>query len=85
MLNHKELLHPLLNEFIAAQVDVCGEIYLVGGAIRDLYLRKEVQDVDFAVKKSAITAAKNTADFFNGDFVYCCGNAVSSSSPSQPF
>lgn len=68
MLNHKELLHPLLNEFIATQVDVCGEIYLVGGASRDLHLRKEVQDVDFAVKKGAITAAKNTADFFNGDF-----------------
>ena len=68
MLNHKDFLHPHLNNFISSQVDVCGEIYLVGGAIRDFYLRKEVRDLDFVVKKGAIKAAKNIADFFNGDF-----------------
>ena len=68
MLNHKDFLHPQLNNFISSQVDVCGEIYLVGGAIRDFYLRKEVRDLDFVVKKGAIKAAKNIADFFNGDF-----------------
>ena len=68
MVNYKELLQSQLNEFITAQVHVCGEIFLVGGAIRNTYLGKEVQDLDFVVKKDAITAAKNVADRFNGDF-----------------
>ena len=68
MVNYKELLQPQLDEFITSQVRACGEIFLVGGAIRNTYLRKEVQDLDFAVKKNAITAAKNVADRFNGDF-----------------
>jgi len=68
MVNYKELLQPKLDEFITSQVYACGEIFLVGGAIRNTYLRKEVQDLDFTVKKNAITAAKNIADRFNGDF-----------------
>jgi len=68
MVNYKELLQPQLDEFITSQVPACGEIFLVGGAIRNTYLRKEVQDLDFVVKKNAITAARNVADQFNGDF-----------------
>jgi poly(A) polymerase len=68
MANYKGLLQSQLDEFITSQVDACGEIFLVGGAIRNMYLRKEVQDLDFAVKKDAIKAAKNVADKFNGDF-----------------
>lgn len=68
MVNYKELLQPQLDEFITSQVYACGEIFLVGGAIRNIYLRKEVHDLDFVVKKDAITAAKNVADRFNGDF-----------------
>ena len=68
MVNYKELLQPQLDEFITSQVYACGEIFLVGGAIRNTYLRKEVHDLDFVVKKNAITAAKNVADRFNGDF-----------------
>ena len=68
MVNFNELLQPQLDEFISSQVHACGEIFLVGGAIRNTYLRKEVHDLDFAVKKNAITAAKNAADRFNGDF-----------------
>ena len=66
--NFKELLHPQLDQFIASQVDGCGEIFLVGGAIRNTYLRKEVQDLDFVVRKNATKAAKNVADHFSGDF-----------------
>jgi len=66
--NFKELLHPDLDQFITSQVDDCGEIFLVGGAIRNTYLRKEVQDLDFIVRKNAIRTAKNIADHFNGDF-----------------
>jgi len=66
--NFKELLHPDLDQFIASQMDDCGEIFLVGGAIRNTYLRKEVQDLDFVVRKNAIKAAKNVADHFSGDF-----------------
>ncbi len=68
MVSFKELLQPQLEEFIISQVDACGEIFLVGGAIRNTYLRKEVRDLDFAVKKGAIKAAKNVADYFNGDY-----------------
>jgi len=68
MVNYKELLYPQLDEFITSQVHTCGEIFLVGGAIRNSYLRKDVKDLDFAVKKNAITAARNAADRFNGDF-----------------
>jgi len=68
MVNYKELLQPQLDEFITSQVDTCGEIFLVGGAIRNTYLQKEVEDFDFVVKKGAITAAKDVADRFNGDF-----------------
>ena len=68
MVNFEGLLQPQIEEFITSQVNACGEIFLVGGAIRNTYLRKEVQDLDFAVKKGAITAAKNVADRFNGDF-----------------
>jgi len=68
MVNYKELLQPQLDEFITSQLHACGEIFLVGGAIRNTYLRKEVQDLDFVVKKDAIAAAKNVADRFNGDF-----------------
>jgi len=66
--NFKELLHPQLDQFIVSQVDDCGEIFLVGGAIRNTYLQKEVQDLDFVVRKNAIKAAKNVADHFSGDF-----------------
>jgi poly(A) polymerase len=66
--NYKELQHPQLDEFITSQVDSCGEIFLVGGAIRNMYLQKEVQDLDFVVKKDAIRIAKNVADRFNGNF-----------------
>ena len=68
MVNVKEILHPQLKEFIDSQLNICGEIYLVGGAIRNTYLQKEVRDLDFTVQKNAIRAAKNTADRFNGDF-----------------
>jgi len=66
--NFKELLHPQLTKFIAFQVDNCGEIFLVGGAIRNTYLQKEVQDLDFVVSNKAIKAAKDVADHFGGDF-----------------
>jgi len=68
MVNYKELLQPQLDEFITSQVHACGEIFLVGGAIRNTFLRKDVKDLDFVVKKGAITAARNVADRFNGDF-----------------
>ena len=67
-MNLKKLLQSQLDEFITSQVSNCGEIFLVGGAIRNTILEKQVQDIDFVVQKNAIQLARNIADRFNGDF-----------------
>jgi poly(A) polymerase len=45
-----------------------GEIYLIGGYVRDFLLHKQNNDLDFSVTKNAANAARRIADFFNGDF-----------------
>lgn len=46
------------------------ELYLVGGYIRDILLKKECFDLDYSVKgESAITFARKAADAFEGYFV----------------
>jgi poly(A) polymerase len=47
------------------QVDV--PLYIVGGAVRDAYLRGAIKDIDIAVDGNAISMARNVADWFNGD------------------
>jgi tRNA nucleotidyltransferase/poly(A) polymerase len=37
-------------------------IYLVGGAVRDIFLEREILDFDFALSKNAIDLAFKTAD-----------------------
>ena len=61
-----------LPEWIVQKVDslqkTCDEIYLVGGAIRDLILGIQADDYDFVVKKGAVSAAQTMANAMGGDF-----------------
>ena len=42
--------------------------FLVGGAVRDLLLGKEIHDLDFSLPGSTIKYAKEVADRLNGDY-----------------
>ena len=42
--------------------------YLAGGAVRDLLLERPVHDLDFALPKGTIPAAKKVADQMDGGF-----------------
>jgi len=44
------------------------QAYLVGGAVRDLYLEKPIHDLDFALQSETIPAAKLVADQLGGAF-----------------
>lgn len=44
------------------------QAYLVGGAVRDLYLERPVHDLDFALPEGTIPAAKKIADELGGGF-----------------
>jgi len=44
------------------------QAYLVGGAVRDLYLDKPIHDLDFALASDTIPAAKLVADQLGGAF-----------------
>jgi len=43
-------------------------VFLVGGAVRDVFLKHSSHDLDFAVKKNAIKLARRVADKLNSDF-----------------
>jgi len=43
-------------------------VFLVGGAVRDAFLKRSSHDLDFAVKKNAIKLARRVADKLNADF-----------------
>lgn len=68
MLNFKESLPIWLMDLSQILITACEEIYLVGGAIRDLLGGREIDDYDFVVKKNAIDAARLTANHLQGDF-----------------
>jgi len=43
--------------------------YLVGGSVRDVMLRRELKDIDFAIQADTIELAKEFAKKINGSFV----------------
>jgi tRNA nucleotidyltransferase/poly(A) polymerase len=45
------------------------EIYLVGGAVRDMLLNRPSRDFDFAVPSNGISAARRVANALQGDFM----------------
>ena len=57
---------PLLDSIRTALPD--GELYLVGGAVRDLLLNRVSHDLDFAVPKEAIQIARRAANALGADF-----------------
>jgi len=57
---------PLLDSIRDVVPDV--ELYLVGGAVRDLLLNRVSHDLDFAVPKDAIQIARRVANALHADF-----------------
>lgn len=57
-----------IKELLLAQKDDYGEIFLVGGYVRDAILKKPSKDLDFVVTKNAAKAARCIADKFYGDY-----------------
>jgi poly(A) polymerase len=63
-----ELNFPPLFETIRDILKDEVDVYLVGGAVRDLFLKRPVHDLDFAVKRNAIQLARKVADKLKADF-----------------
>ena len=57
-----------IRDILLANRDDYGEIYLIGGYVRDYLLQKQNKDLDFSVTKNAAKAARSIADCFGGDF-----------------
>ena len=68
MINTENLVPEKLFREVSALVEICGEIFLVGGAPRNSLLGKEIKDFDFVVKKNSIQAARQVANHLEGDF-----------------
>lgn len=59
---------PSLLERMRPLTDEGAGVYLVGGAVRDLLLGREVHDFDFALEGSGIQLARKAANKLKGDF-----------------
>jgi len=68
MVRFQENLPAWLLEISELLLRTCDEVYLVGGAIRNLLLGIEIDDYDFVVRKNAIGIARLVADHLGGDF-----------------
>jgi putative nucleotidyltransferase with HDIG domain len=58
--------HPLVDKVRAALPDQ--EIYLVGGAVRDMLMGRPCSDLDFAVPSSGISLARRVANALDADY-----------------
>jgi len=61
-------LHPLVEKIIDI-LPADQEIYLVGGAVRDLLLSRISPDLDFALPANGISTARKVANALNADFL----------------
>jgi tRNA nucleotidyltransferase/poly(A) polymerase len=59
---------PPIVEQVRASLPKDQEIYLVGGAVRDLLLNRALRDIDFAVPGKAIPLARKVAKALGADF-----------------
>jgi poly(A) polymerase len=66
--NHTEFLSNPIFLALLDSLPTHQEIYLVGGAVRDYFLRRETHDLDFVVPKDGIKTAKKVANALNGSF-----------------
>jgi tRNA nucleotidyltransferase/poly(A) polymerase len=57
-----------ISNILLARKDDYGEIYLIGGYLRDYLLNNINKDLDFVVLKNSAKAARAIADYFGGDF-----------------
>jgi tRNA nucleotidyltransferase/poly(A) polymerase/alpha-beta hydrolase superfamily lysophospholipase len=63
-----DLKFPPLFEVVRKLLIKENDVFLVGGAVRDVFLNRTSHDLDFAVKKNAIQLARKVADKLNADF-----------------
>ncbi len=61
-------LHPLL-EKIKLNLPAGQEIYLVGGAVRDMLLRRSSPDLDFALPANSLKIARRVANALDADYL----------------
>lgn len=64
---HAFSLPPLLDS-VRAVLPADSPLYLVGGAVRDLWLRRPIHDFDFALPQGAIHVARQVADALSAAF-----------------
>lgn len=62
-------MNPIIEKIKQYAVEMGIEIYMVGGAVRDTILGREVSDNDFIVSVDCHKAAVDIADRFNGSYV----------------
>ncbi len=56
------------SDVLAGMLKHCGELYLVGGAVRDLALGREIKDLDFLVPSDGIEIARSVANALGAAF-----------------
>lgn len=64
-LSWTDLVHDLADLLRNRKIDT--PLYLVGGAVRDAYLRRAITDIDIAVDGDAVALARRVADWLDGD------------------
>lgn len=64
----EELPYPPIFEKIRQLIPPEMDVFLVGGAVRDLFLHRPIHDFDFALKSDAIRLAKKIANQLNAPY-----------------